>query len=146
MTIEEGLQAYLSTKAAVVAISGTRVFPIYPPQELMTGRTDNYPCITYQVISDAPVHSMSGHCNLTYKRIQVTAWGRTYKAAKDLAELVRMASDGYAGTMGSVTVQSCLKEGGGETDFDLSVGNVADRIFGASADYMIGFTEAVPTL
>ncbi len=148
MTIEEGLQAYLSTKAAIIAVVGTRIFPIIVAQQLLPNLTTNYPAITYQIISAKHNHSMNGSSQLCYKRFQVTGWAQGdggYKTASDLMEIVRLSCDGFSGNMGTVVVQSCFLEG--ENDpFDIVPGSEMDRTFGRSQDYMIGYTESAPTL
>src|SRR5438045_179384 len=101
MTLEEGLQAYVSTKTAISALAGTRVYPFNLPQN------PTLPAITYQRISGQHTRSMGGSSQLGWGRVQLVFWATTYRAAKDGAEQLRIALDGYAGAMSSLTVQSC---------------------------------------
>jgi hypothetical protein len=145
MTLGQGLFTYLSTKAAIVAVVGTRVFPIEVARQLFAGRTTNLPCITFQLISTRQIGAMLGSSGMAYKRYQITAWSDTYNTTESIAELVRLAMDGYTGSFGTVTIQSCLHEGEGDT-FELPADDETARIFGRQQDYMISYTESVPTL
>lgn len=138
--IEEGLYSYLSGKAAISALVSTRVYPMLVPQ----GAT--YPAISYQKISGNHVRALSGStAGLANPRIQINCWARTYSAAKSLAEQVRLAMDGYAGSMGSESVNACFLMD--ERDqFEPSPGNEADRLYCTQLDFEVWHGETVPTL
>ncbi len=144
MTLGQALFTYLSTKAAIVAVVGTRVFPI----EVARNQTVVYPCITFQLISTRQQHSLGGASQLAWKRYQVTSWSKSANGANSaeaLAELVRLACDGYAGTWGTVDIQSCLHDGEGDS-FDLPSDNENAKVYGRRQDYQIAYTESQPTL
>jgi hypothetical protein len=140
VNVEAAFQVYLTGKAAISAIVSTRVYPGFAPQQGTV-----YPCMTMQRVSTRHIRSMLGGSQLAYIRIQLNIWARTYKAAKDLADVVRMNTDGFAGSFGGATVGSCLMEDEGDIDF-LSEGAEPQRLFGVRQDYMIAFEEAAPTL
>lgn len=140
MPIGPGLYTYLQSKAAITAVVGTRVYPMRSPQG-----SSNYPCISYQTISSRSTYSHSGDNQLRFERVQINCFARTAKAAKDLAELVRLSLSGYAGLMGSTAVQSCFLENERDIAYE-SADTEAQDVLCVQVDYMIAYTEAAPTL
>ena len=94
MVIEEALYAFLAATAGVTALVSTRIYPQVIPQDAVL------PAIAYQRISGPRVHSQSGASGLAYPRFQFTCQAATYSAARQVANAVRAALDGYRGTMG----------------------------------------------
>lgn len=142
MGLRAGLNTYLNARAALTALVSDRIGP--PPAEQ---GDDKYPAVTYQIISYPNVHSLQGVSQLAYPRVQITGWARTVVGADALRDVLVDALDGYAGAMGSVAVQCCLKLD--ERDlFDtvaISPGNRQARIYGKALDFQIWHTEAAPT-
>lgn len=97
--LEEELAAYLA--ANVPAVS-SRIYPMRLPQGV------TLPAITYLKVSGVRKHSLTGPAGSASPRMQVSCWGATYGAAKNLASLVRIAIDGYRGTMGAIEVGAIL--------------------------------------
>lgn len=83
--LEESIYAHLSTVAAVSTLAGTRIYPVFLPQD------PTYPAISYQRISSQPQVAIGGFCNLDNPRIQIDCWASSYSAVKSLAEAVRDA-------------------------------------------------------
>lgn len=138
MSIKAGLYSFLTGSTPIAAVVGTRVYPMLVPQGAA------YPAITYQIVSNNHIRSHGGSSQLAYVRVQINSWAATAAAADSLQELIRNRMDGYAGTMGSVTVQSCFLDG--ERDaFEPSPGDEADRIYGYRQDFTIAYTESDPT-
>lgn len=140
MPIGPGLSTYLLSKSAITTIVGQRIYPLRPPQG-----SSNYPCVTYQTISSRSTYSHGGDNQLRFERVQINCFGRTVKSAKDLAESVRLAMSGYAGVMGSTTVQSCFLDNERDVSYD-SPDTASQDLFCTQVDYMIAYTEAAPTL
>ena len=142
MGLKEGLKTYLNARSALTALVSDRIGP--PPADQGAGL---YPAVTYQIISHPNVHSLQGASGLAYPRVQITGWARTALGAEALRDVLVDALDGFAGAMGSVTVQCCLKID--ERDlFDtasMSPGNREARIYGKAIDFTIWHTEAAPT-
>ena len=108
MLIEAAIFKYLSEYTGLV---GKRVYPSKLPQK------PTLPAITYQKISGPHVHSHGGISGLTRPRYQFTCWAEKYSDAKAIAEVLRLALDGYKGTMGGsggVDVSAILSEGDGD--------------------------------
>lgn len=124
MLIETALFAYLSELAGLV---GARVYPLKLPQK------PTLPAITYQRISGPHVHSHSGISGLARPRYQFTCWAEKYADAKATAEILRLALDGYKGTMGGaggVDVSGILSAGDGDIyDPDTTLSGVYHDFF-----------------
>lgn len=102
MTLEEGWYAHLAADSGVAALVSTRIYPLVMPQDV------DLPAIAYQKISGPRDHVHEGPSGLVTARMQVTCLGSSYSAAKGLSEAVRVAVDGFSGTMGTVTVNAAL--------------------------------------
>ena len=102
-TIAEGLKAYF--EAQVTAIG--KGYPVEVPQDA------GYPSWSYQIIDDDQMLSHSGGTGYSKCRIQIdimakeTALLSGYGVAQGLARSVRIALDGFKGTMGGVQVEYC---------------------------------------
>jgi hypothetical protein len=102
-TVEDFIFSRLTTTAAITAVVGTRVYRVKMPDNPVL------PCITFQTVSGAVVESFDGDSGLSMPVIQVDCWGRTAKAAQDLALLVRGALLGYSGIYQDRRVQKVLE-------------------------------------
>lgn len=130
MIIEEALKSYLTGYAGLTALISTRVYPLRLPE------SPTYPSVTYQRISAPRIHSHSGPSGLAFPRFQFDCYSPTYLGAKAVATQVRLALDGYTGTMGGgVSVGSSLLQD--DRDFY----DTATRIWRVSIDFIIGHTE-----
>lgn len=96
MTIEAAITKHLTEAAGLAGVLGGRVYPKHLPQN------PTYPAIAYHRISGPREHSHDGSSGLAHPRFQLDLFARTHVAAKDLAEKVRLALDGYKGVMGGV--------------------------------------------
>ncbi|MEP9401861.1 tail completion protein gp17 [Sphingomonas silueang] len=80
--VEEALRALLLSTAPLAALVGRRVDWGLRPQG------DPLPGLTLQRISDAPVMNLAGPSGWSRARIQLDAWGRTFKEARDIGDLL----------------------------------------------------------
>lgn len=95
---EEALYSRLSGFAGITALCSTRIFPVKIPDNT------TMPCLSYHRISGSRIESMTGSSALVYARFQIDCWGRKYSDVKALAEQVRLALEGYKGTIAGVTI------------------------------------------
>jgi len=106
MSIEKALVSLLSSDADVNAKVGSRIFPVFVPK----GQT--LPAITYQEISGVRDSHMKGASGLVNARYQINCWTKTYRATRELADLVRMAlapeNDTYPDTIEGVSIQAIM--------------------------------------
>lgn len=136
-TIEEALRAILTANAGVTAIVSTRVYPVVIPQAA------TLPAVAYQRISATREHNLGGPGGLTRVRFQLTMAAATYAAMKALANAVRVALDGYRGTVSGVFVQAALSEGEreqfvGET---VQTGAEANMTYNTQLDVLVWHSE-----
>jgi hypothetical protein len=94
VSVEEQMVAVLAAHAGLDALINGRCDPLVLPQE------PTLPALTYQRIDGPRVGAIGGPSYLASPRIQITAWASTYKAAKQVADQVRDALDGYLGDLG----------------------------------------------
>lgn len=90
--IEQDLVVFLR---ANVPMAQQRVWPMRLRQD------PQLPALVYRRISGPRESSHSGPSRLAHPRIQIDCWGEDYPQAKFLAEELRIAVDGFRGTMGS---------------------------------------------
>lgn len=106
MSIETALVSMLTSDADVNAKVGSRIFPVFVPK----GQT--LPAITYQEISGIRDSHMKGSSGLVQARYQINCWTKTYRAARELADLVRIAlapeNDNYPDTIEGVSIQAIM--------------------------------------
>lgn len=91
------LRAYLLDELENVI--DDRVYPGEIPQG------SSFPAITYNLISEQRLLTMQGPTSAVAKRMQIDAWATTFGAAWELAEAIRVALDGFRGTMGDTEIQ-----------------------------------------
>jgi hypothetical protein len=97
--IEPGFVSYLSGIPGLAALVSNRLYPQRLPESV------TMPAIAYRRVSGERMMSHSGPSGVASPRYQMECWGMSYAEAKQVAEQVRIALDGYKGLMGSVPVQ-----------------------------------------
>lgn len=96
MLIEEAIFAHLSADAGVSAAVSDRVYPVELP------RPPLYPAIVYHRISAPREHTHDGSAKFASPRFQFDCLAGTFLEARRIQEAVRVALDGFKGTMGGV--------------------------------------------
>jgi hypothetical protein len=141
MGIEAGLSTYLNARAGLTALVSTNIFPYAIPQP---DQVSSYPAVTFQMVSQTNEHSFSGVSQLAHARFQITAYAGTQDECLAVRAAIVDAMDGFRGTMGSIEVQCCLKQM--ERDiYGPTPGFSRGRLWGRSMDFMIDYTEPVPS-
>ena len=105
MYIDAALYYHLVNDSDVTALIGTRAYPNVIPQDV------DLPALAYQVISRPGGMAHDGATGIAWPRFQITAQADTYTEVVDLINKVRIALDGYTGTMGGaggVTIEDCF--------------------------------------
>jgi len=102
MTIEEELYDYLSVYAGLAALVGTRIYRDRFPDNVVK------PAIKYQRIDTQREYSHQGYSGLARPLFQFSCFGESQPATKAAIDQVRIALQGYAGTMGNVLVQGAI--------------------------------------
>jgi len=101
MTIEEVLRTQLVAGAPSY---GARAYPVQAAQNAP------YPFLTYRQVSEIVMHAMGADPNVQLARWQVSAWGKTYAAAKVAADEAAAALSRYRATVSGVVVMDVFKE------------------------------------
>jgi len=103
MKIGEVIDSVLINDAAVSAIVGTSVFPLFAKQGAA------YPLITWRIDGGTETNeTKDGASTLDFVPIEVICFGQTYKVTADLADKVRTALDRYSGTVNGVEIQNIV--------------------------------------
>ena len=133
MTIEVGIYTKL---AAAATDAGNRIYPVEAPQKA------TLPYIVWQRISASRDFTHSGPDGLAEPRFQFTCLAATPKAAKTLADQVRIALNGATSGFGSETVYYCLLDSDSDEPFTIIPGS-ENGFFGISLDFEIAHVEAL---
>lgn len=98
MSVETGLYSHLVADSDIAALVLNRVYPFRVPQ----GAT--LPALTYQRVSTDRRPSLSGPSTSRVKAyFQIDCYSESVSDVRDLATKVRLALDGFKGTLGSET-------------------------------------------
>ena|SRR4026207_1493356 len=127
--IRPALRSFLLADVNISAVVADRVFPLVLPQ----GQTQ--PSIVYSRISGIGDHTTSGPSGLARPRFQIDAYAQSADDADALALMIKSALDGFAGLMGTITVQGVFYE----TERDDFYPEI--NMHRASRDYFIFFEE-----
>ena len=134
MAAEKALYSILSTTGAITQLVGDAIYPVQLEQSA------NLPAITYQQISGPRAHEVDGPMGWVESRYQITMWAATYLAACDVANAVRVAIDGYSGTVASLDIDHIFVVDEGDVSA-LFAEDVELDIYGKRIDAMIVFRE-----
>jgi len=143
MLIEEAMRRRLSASAGLVAVVSTRIYP------LVAAQTATLPYLVYTRIDGDPDHHMSAESGFATMRMQIDAYAASYTAVKALANLVRLALNGYQGTVtageNSVNIGSIRLENDQDIAPLLSDGEDVPRYYRVTQDYIVTHSQEVPT-
>ncbi len=144
---EQAILKLLQDDGAVRGLVGNRIYPMAAPQGKLPHETKK-PYLVYRRISSRHEHHMEAASGLVFTMIQIDGYAGTYSASKKLADKVRLALDGYQGsvTVGSesLTIEECLLDG----DSDGYVPPTDARgvgVFRTMQEYDVAHAETVPT-
>lgn len=121
MNIKEALYRYLVNHPQVGPAVQGRVYPVHLPQ------APGSPSIAFQKLNSPRDHTHDGPSGLAWPRFGLVMMATTPTAAEELAAKVRLALDGFAGTMpgGSgeqVAVDGIFLDDEGEDGYDDELG------------------------
>lgn len=138
VSAHEAIYAKLSGDSAVRALVGDRIYPARTPQDT------TLPKIVFTTITEGRAPTMAGSSGAVNPRIQIDCWADSNAGADALADAVRLALDGYRGTVASVQIRSCFLDSKRDAIVEPRDGT-EQRIFGRSMDFSIWHFETVPT-
>jgi hypothetical protein len=140
--IADALYTILSGFAGLTALVSTRIYPRRAPQEVTA------PYVIFQRISTIRDHSHSGPSGLANPRYQFDAYAATPEEADAISDQIRLALDGYTGTVTSgespalfpdVWIQGIFAEDERDITFDDKA-----ELHRTSSDFFIFHRESVP--
>jgi hypothetical protein len=138
-TPEAALVSLLVTGAGnpVAALIGTRAYPLVLPQNPAV------PAIRYQRISTTrgPYRALgTGRAEYAKPRFQLDCYATTAAGAKALADAVRIALDGFAGTVAGISIGSMALEDE-DADLEEGVGVAGAPLYRSRLDFLMGHVE-----
>lgn len=104
MSIDEALVSILENNPGVASLVGSRIYPLFARQTAVK------PFVIYQRISSERLHSHSGTSGLARPRCQVRCVAGSYSELRSLATAVRVALDGYQGSVGTMRIDAITLE------------------------------------
>lgn len=135
MNAELVLIELLNSNAALFALVGNRISPDVNVQ------ASDLPSVTYHRISTERAQAMGGPNSMVFANFQVDSRALKYLDAKKVAHAVRLALDGYRGTLGIREVGGIFNHG--EFDFTEVLPGSEKPIYGVQQEYRIACRETV---
>jgi len=136
--VEKAINARLLAVSGVTTLVDTRIYPELAPQKAAL------PYVVYTRVDSEHLMTKDNAAGLANARIQINSVAATYLKAKQLAEQVRLALQGWAGTGNGVTVKVILP--GNEFDSPVMAGDATDetrkRVI---QDFKVWFAETNPS-
>lgn len=117
---------------ALVELAEGVVARVYP---VLLVQSPELPAVVYQRISTVRDHSHDGPVGLVSARFQFSCWAESYAEAKALAADLRVALDGFKGTVAGTRIDGIFSAGEHD-DFDQE-----PQRFRVIADYVAWWAE-----
>jgi len=111
MSFEVDLYQYLQGISGLTSLIGDRLFTDIAPTQVL-----NPPYVTYLKIGGETPHHLDGSTTLVDQRYQFDIYSLTPDGREAIFEALRLALDGYNGTMGSSSVRFFLENEQNVTD------------------------------
>ena len=143
-TIRQAFRSLIINNAGVSGSAlGTNLFPDRAPEDA----PDTYGI--YYVISGVHHHHMEGAAGLANDRFQVDVYSKVPDTADEIQELIRLAIDGYRGTItgmgGNVYISRILALGDNDVA-EPPAGGSDSPYYRYSKDFDVWYKETIPTL
>lgn len=134
-SIETAVVTILAGDTDVTDQVDDRFFP------LTVSQCEKMPAITYQQIDDRKMPTHSGPNTLLNTRMQIDCWAETYAEASALKKAVRLALDGFIGTVNGRKIGNIIMDDSRDLSRPMPGADELKR-YGKSLDFMIVFNEA----
>jgi hypothetical protein len=129
MVIEQALITKLAATAAVIALTGQRIYYVgRVPQNVQ------FPYVVIQTIDDIPLHSFQGYSHFNTARIQINSFDDSYLGCKAVDAAIFNALDSLVGSLSGINIGSCLKDMSSDFPNDDN-----PNISGIHTDYVIQY-------
>ncbi len=145
MDIKAGLYSYLTSKALLTALVGSRIYPDVAPQ----GAT--IPYLTFIVADSIPTKHLQGASALADDMVTIKIHASTSEERDSVKEALRNILHTRRNTTltpasGNIDMRSCTLEHIHDNYSSPQDGSETGGAFQAEMDFSIKFVEAVPTL
>tara|TARA_Y100000310_G_scaffold323436_1_gene383762 strand:- start:401 stop:814 length:414 start_codon:yes stop_codon:yes gene_type:complete len=134
--IEEALWKRLTDHSGTTALISNRLYPVLAPQKVTR------PFVVYRRVSGLRVQSHQGASGLSFDRFQFSAWDDDYvqtTGARMVSEQIRLALEGYAGTILGVRIDGILMV------TELDTHDEETELYGVISDFEVAHNEAEPS-
>ena len=105
MNIRVGVRTALLANATIKGLVSTRAYFKNLPQN------PTYPCLLLEQISSDPLNTVATVPGLSWARIRVIAWGKTYAAADELGVAVENCLNGQTFSLTGLEIGSVVADG-----------------------------------
>lgn len=95
MNILQALFSHLNASTNITVYSSNRIYPLIAPQQ------SKMPYITFNQISNVPVHAMGNDAPLTEYRIQISSWSSSFSNLIALSTAIKGSIRDLSGTFGT---------------------------------------------
>jgi len=130
MSIEQDIRDHLLADTDVSALVGTEISYLFLNQNF------SLPAIVYRKVSASRVHDLSGPTGRVDARFQIDLYSESSVELADLSDKVRVALDGFKGTLGTRA-----NVGGIHLVSENDLFEAGDEIFRKSHDYMVFYYD-----
>lgn len=97
MMLEQAIYSYISTYPGLIALVGSRIYPLVMPQN------PTYPTVVYSRVSRVYEKDLSGTA-WNQSRMQFSVYATKYSDAKAVAEQIRAAFRDYKGEINGINI------------------------------------------
>lgn len=142
MSIKSALATYLAANAGILAVAVGGVWPVALSQD-SNGKITPRPALTYRRMPSDHEHELEGGGGYSFAMFRLTAWGDQYSDADALGEAIRLAMQGFNGTVAGTEIGTVVLK----NDFDEYVqppDGSSQGFFAVHHDYKVGYVESVP--
>jgi len=95
LDLSEAIYSQIKATTAITALTSNRIYPIVAPQGARK------PFITYQEISEVPVHTMIADPKIRMFRMQISSWSTSYSNVVSVSTQIKTILRDKTGTLGS---------------------------------------------
>jgi len=101
---EAVLRSALVANNAVLALIGSRVYPVIAPA------TASLPFVTWRRVAIRRQQTLGGPSGMPITSVEYSIFGTTYEQAREVADAMRSVLDGYGGTANNTEVKQTSLE------------------------------------
>ena len=137
MGLGAAIYTRLTGHAGTTALVSTRVYPNTAPQDA------TLPYVVYEQESARRLETFGGSSGNARAVVEIAAWDETYDGARALGEQIRLALEGFSGTVASVVIDYVTLDGDRDEYFAPGSGEEVG-LHSVDQDYGFWFQETVP--